>query len=98
MAFDADGSFALLCESLREKSDLAQVRQNMQGFKNIGAAAPQISNLQFTAVTTKGNDGEARYTYRQVFRGETSVIQEGVKVAKENGDWCIKDQLVVTQQ
>ena len=70
----------------------------MQGFKNIGAAAPQISNLQFTAVTANGNEGEARYTYRQVFRGETSVIQEGVKVAKENGDWCIKDQLVVTQQ
>ena len=94
-AFDTDGSFRLLCTSLREKSDLKQIRQNMEGFKNVGAAAPQISNLEFASVTTNSNEGEARYSYTQVFRGETSTIQEGLKVARENGAWCIKDQLAV---
>jgi len=70
----------------------------MQGFKNIGEAAPQISELRFTSITADGNTGEAVYTYRQVFRGETTVIREGVQVAKEDGSWCIKDQLAVTQQ
>lgn len=94
VALDADGSFALLCSSMREKSDLKQIRQNMEGFKNAGTAAPQISNLHFVSVTTNGNQGEARYTYTQLFRGETTTIREGVKVARENGKWCIKDQVV----
>lgn len=93
-ALDADGAIALLCRSLRDKSDLQQIRQNMEGFRNIGAAAPQISDLQFASITTSGNEGEARYSYTQRFRGETATIQEGVKVAKENGRWCIKDQLI----
>jgi hypothetical protein len=94
-ALDADGSFELLCQSLLDKSDVKQIRQNMEGFKNIGNQAPQVSNLTFTSVTTNGNEGEARYNYRQVFRGETTTIQEAVKVAKEKGKWCIKDQLFV---
>lgn len=94
-ALDADAAFALLCDSLKAKSDLKQIKQNMEGFKNAGSAAPQISNLTFVSIDAKGDEGEARYTYTQVFRGETKTINEGVKVAKEKGRWCMKDQLLV---
>ncbi|MGE0060377.1 MAG: hypothetical protein AB7P33_17565 [Dehalococcoidia bacterium] len=94
-ALDADGSYALLCDSLQKKSDLKQIRQNMEGYKNVGNAAPKISDLKFSNVTTNGSSGEARYSYTQVFRGETKTINEGVTVAKEQGKWCIKDQLAV---
>ncbi len=94
-ALDADGSYALLCDSLQKKSDLKQIRQNMEGYKNVGNAAPKISDLKFASVTTNGSNGEARYSYTQVFRGETKTINEGVTVAKEQGKWCIKDQLAV---
>jgi hypothetical protein len=94
-ALDADGAIALLCQSLRDKSDLKQIRQNMEGFKNAGTSAPQISDLTFASVTSDGSSGEAHYSYTQVFRGQTSTINEGVKVAKEGGKWCVKDQLAV---
>ncbi len=96
-ALDADAAWATFCKSWQDKNDLKVIRDNMAGFKNVGGAAPQISNLAFSSVTAEGDAGEARYSYTQVFRGQTTTIQEGVKVSREEGDWCIKDQIEVPQ-
>jgi hypothetical protein len=94
-ALDADGSFALMCQSFLAKIDQKQVKQNMEGYKNAGNAAPKISNLQFASIKVDGSNGEAIYSYTQDFRNQTTTINEGLKVAKEGGKWCIKDQIVV---
>nr|ART40102.1 K421 [uncultured bacterium] len=94
-ALDANASFALMCPSFLAKIDQKQVSQNMEGFKNAGTAAPKISNLAFKSITADGANGEALYSYTQDFRGQTTTINEGLKVAKEQGKWCIKDQIVV---
>jgi hypothetical protein len=94
-ALDADGSFALMCPSFLQKLDQKQIRQNMEGYKNAGDAAPKVSNLTFASISVTGSDGQALYSYTQVFRGQTTTINEGLKVAKEQGKWCIKDQIAV---
>jgi len=94
-ALDADGSFALMCQSFLGKIDQKQVRQNMEGYKNVGTAAPKISNLTFSSIKIDGSSGEAVYSYSQDFRNQTTTINEGLKVAKEQGKWCIKDQIAV---
>jgi hypothetical protein len=94
-ALDADGSFALMCQSFLTKIDQKQVRQNMEGYKNAGNAAPKISNLTFTSIKVNGSGAEAMYSYTQDFRNQTTTINEGLKIAKEQGKWCIKDQIAV---
>jgi hypothetical protein len=94
-ALDADGTFALMCPSFLQKLDQKMIRQNMEGYKNIGNAAPKISNLTFSSITANGNEGQALYSYTQDFRGQTTTINEGVKVSKEQGKWCIKEQIAV---